>query len=364
MNNPFKVAEIVDLIVRLFLIGLLLAWCFLLIRPFLGILLWGIILAIAIFPMFLWVKNRLGGRGKLAGVILTLLGVGVIIGPVSVIATIFVNNTQTFADNLASGSLVVPPPPEGIETWPVIGGRVNKIWELASVNLASVLSQFQPQLEALAKNLLFLAANIGLVLLKFVLSIIIAGILVINAERLSSRIRQVFLRITPKQGQEFLQLATGTIRGVTRGIIAVSVLQSLLIGIGLLLGGIPFAGLLTLLCLVLAIIQIGPGLVVIPSIIFAWSTMGTLTALLFTIWMVPCTLVDNILKPILMSQGLPVPTIVILIGVLGGTLVHGILGLFIGPVVLSLGYELIVAWVNQDVKPMLNNTNSNQLNEE
>ena len=354
MDNRFKVVEIVDLIIRLFLIGLLLAWCFLLIRPFLGIVLWGIILAIAIFPLFLWLKNLLGGRGKLAGVILTLLGGGVIIGPVSVISTIFVNNAQAFADSLASGSLVIPPPPEGIETWPVIGERVNRIWELASVNLASVLSQFQPQLEALAKNLLFLAANIGVVLLKFIVSIIIAGILIINAEKLNSRIRQVFLRITPKQGQEFLQLATGTIRGVTRGIIGVSALQSLLIGIGFMIGGIPFAGLLTLLCLVLAIIQIGPGLVVFPAIIFAWSTMGTVTALLFTLWMVPCTLVDNILKPILMSKGLPVPTIVILMGVLGGTLVHGILGLFIGPVILSLGYELLVAWINQEVQPNLN----------
>ena len=359
MNNPFKVAEIVDLIVRLFLIGLLLAWCFLLIRPFLGILLWGIILAIAIFPVFLWVKNRLGGRGKLAGVILTLLGVAVIIGPVSVIATIFVNNAQTFADNLAAGNFAVPPPPKGVENWPVIGNYVNKIWTSASVNLASVLSQFQPQLEALAKNLLFLAGNIGLVLLKFILSIIVAGILVINSKRLNSRIRQIFLRITPKQGQGFLQLATATIRGVTRGIIGVSVFQSLLIGIGFTVGGIPFAGLLTLLCLVLAIIQIGPGLVVIPSIIFVWFNMGTVGALLFTVWMVPCLLVDNILKPILMSQGLPVPTIIILIGVFGGTLVHGILGLFIGPVVLSLGYELIVAWINQDVEPMLNDTNSN-----
>ena len=354
MDTRFTVVEIVDLIIRRFLIGLLLEWCFLLFRPFLVTVLWGIILAIAIFPLFLWLKNLLGGRGKLAVVILTLLGVGVIIGPVSVISTIFVNNAQAFADSLASGSLVIPPPPEGIETWPVIGERVNRIWELASVNLASVLSQFQPQLEALAKNLLFLAANIGVVLLKFIVSIIIAGILIINAEKLNSRIRQVFLRITPKQGQEFLQLATGTIRGVTRGIIGVSALQSLLIGIGFMIGGIPFAGLLTLLCLVLAIIQIGPGLVVFPAIIFAWSTMGTVTALLFTLWMVPCTLVDNILKPILMSKGLPVPTIVILIGVLGGTLVHGILGLFIGPVILSLGYELLVAWINQEVQPNLN----------
>ncbi|MGB5770195.1 MAG: AI-2E family transporter [Crocosphaera sp.] len=357
MKNTFKVVEIVDLIIRLFLIGLLLAWCFLLLRPFIGIILWGMILAIAIFPIFLWLKNLMGGRGKLAGTLITLLGVAIIIGPVSFIATVFVSNVQTFADGLASGNLVIPPPPEGIATWPVIGESVNRIWQSASVNLGTVLSQFRPQLEELAKNLLFIAANIGLVLLKFIVSIIIAGILIINAEGLNRRLSQVLLRLTPQQGQGFLQLATATIRGVTRGIIGVSVLQSLLIGIGFLVAGIPFAGLLALLCLLLAIIQIGPGLVVLPTIIFAWSTMGTVGALLFTLWMVPTTLIDNILKPILMSQGLPVPTIIILIGVLGGTLVHGILGLFIGPVVLSLGYELMVAWINQDSDPIENHPN-------
>ncbi|MGB5594889.1 MAG: AI-2E family transporter, partial [Crocosphaera sp.] len=116
MKNTFKVVEIVDLIIRLFLIGLLLAWCFLLLRPFIGIILWGMILAIAIFPIFLWLKNLMGGRGKLAGTLITLLGVAIIIGPVSFIATVFVSNVQTFADGLASGNLVIPPPPEGIAT--------------------------------------------------------------------------------------------------------------------------------------------------------------------------------------------------------------------------------------------------------
>ncbi|MDJ0508665.1 MAG: AI-2E family transporter [Crocosphaera sp.] len=274
MNNQFKISEIADLIIRLFLIGLLLVWCFVLIRPFIGIMLWGIILAIAIFPLFLWCKNCLGGRGKLTGTIITLVGVAVIIGPMSFMATIFVNNVDTLAQSIQSGNLVVPPPPEGIEDLPFIGGYVNRIWEAASVNLINVLSQFRPLIEQLTKNLLFLAANIGFTLLKFIFSIIIAGILIINAEGLSRRLRQVFVRLTPQQGQGFLQLATATIRGVTRGIIGVAVLQNLLIALGLMVAGIPFAGLLSLLSLVLTIIQIGPGLVVFPAIIYAWSTMG------------------------------------------------------------------------------------------
>lgn len=348
MENRFKIIEIIDLIIRLFLIGFLLSWCFALVRPFIEIILWGIILAIAIFPLFLWLKARIGGRGKLAGTIIILLGVSVIIGPVSVIATVFVNNVETVTNSLASGSLAVPPPPEGVAKWPVIGQYVNRIWQSASVNLITVLSQFRPQLEDLATKLVFLAANMGLLLLKFIVSIIIAGILMINAQGLNRRASQVILRLTPQQGQGFLELATATIRSVTRGIIGVAILQTLLIALGLMVAKIPFAGLLALLSLVLCIIQIGPGIVVLGCIIYAWSTMGTLGALLFTLWMVPTTLVDNVLKPILMAQGLPVPTLIILIGVLGGTLVHGILGLFIGPVILSLGYQLIVAWVNQE----------------
>ncbi len=345
MESNFKN---IDFVIRLFILSLLAAWCFILLRPFIAVIVWGVILAIALFPLFLWLKARMGGRAKLAGTILTLLGIAIIIGPVSVMATVFVSNAQDLANSLAADTLAVPPPPEGISTWPLIGEPLHNIWQQASVNLGAVLGEFEPQLEQLAKSLLFLAANTGLNLLKFLLSIIIAGVLMLNAEGLNRSLTKMFSRLTPTQGQAFVQLAASTIRSVTRGIIGVSVLQSLLIGIGLTVAGIPAAGLLALLCLFLTIIQIGPGLVVLPTIIFAWSTMKTLGALLFTVWMIPAMLIDNVLKPILMARGLPVPMVVILIGVLGGTLAHGIVGLFVGPVILSLGYELMRAWINDE----------------
>jgi predicted PurR-regulated permease PerM len=345
MENHVKV---IDLVIRLFILGLLSAWCFVLLRPFIAVILWGVILAIALFPLFLWLKARLGRRAKLAGTILTLLGLAIIIGPVSAMATIFVSNAQELASSLVAGNLAIPPPPEGLSAWPAIGEPLYNFWQQASVNFGSVLSQFKPQLEELAKRLLLLAANTGLTLLQFLLSIIIAGVLMVNAEGLSRVITRLISRLTPTQGQAFVQLAASTIRSVTRGIIGVSVLQSLLIGIGLMVARIPAAGLLALLCLLLTIIQIGPGLVVLGTLIYAWSTMNTLGALIFTLWMIPAMLVDNVLKPILMARGLPVPMVVILIGVLGGTLAHGILGLFVGPVVLSLGYELGRAWMNEE----------------
>jgi predicted PurR-regulated permease PerM len=263
-------------------------------------------------------------------------------------ATVLVSNVQSFVDSVAAGTLVVPPPPESIATWPLIGEPLKNIWQEASVNFGDILSKFEPQLKELTKGLLLLTANTGLTILKFLLSMIIAAGLMLNVEGIKLGLTRLLTRLIPTQGQTFLQLAASTIRNVTRGIIGVSLLQTLLIGIGLIVAGIPGAGLLTLLCLFLTVIQIGPGLIVIGTLIFAWSTMNTLGASLFTVWMIPAMLVDNVLKPILMGAGLPVPILVIFMGVLGGTLAHGIIGLFVGPVILSLGYELVRAWINGD----------------
>jgi len=340
--------KIINFIIRLFVVGLLFAWCFILIRPFIVITLWGVVLAIAVFPVFLWLKNHIGGRSNLAATLLALLGIGIIIGPVSLIATVLLHNAQSLVQGIEAGTLVIPPPPSDIATWPAIGQPLNEIWQLASVNLQGVISQFKPQIQEFAKTLVFQATSTGLTLLKFIVSIIIAAILFLNAEGLNRGLIRFVSHLSPSRGEEFLKLATTTIRSVTRGIIGVAIIQTLMVGIGLVLAKIPAAGLLTLLSLFLSIIQIGPVLIVLPTIIFVWSTMNPLAALLFTLWMIPSALIDNVLKPILMGQGLPVPIVIILLGVIGGTLAHGILGLFVGPVILILGYELVKAWINDD----------------
>ena len=345
--------KLINSVIRLFVLGFLFTWCFILIRPFIIITLWGVVIAIAVFPAFLWLKNRIGGRSKLAAILLALLGMAIIIGPVSLIATVLLHNAHNLVDSITTGQLTIPPPPKNIASWPVIGQSLSNIWQRASVNLESLIHQFNPQILEFSKNLLVQATNAGLTLLKFIISIIIAVVLILNTEKLKRDTILVVSRLSPTMGEGFLDLATTTIRSVTRGIIGVAIIQTLMVGIGLILGKIPAAGLLTLLSLFLSIIQIGPGLIVFPAIIFAWSSMNVFAALLFTLWMISATLIDNILKPILMGQGLPVPIIVILIGVIGGTLAHGILGLFVGPVILILGYELIRAWINEDTETTL-----------
>jgi predicted PurR-regulated permease PerM len=344
MENSSK---IVNFIIRLLVVGFLLGWCILLIRPFLLITIWSIILAIATYPVFLWLKNRIGGRSNLAAALMAIGGIAIIIGPVSLIGSITLHNAQTLMESLETGTFVVPPPPQDLASWPLVGETLNGIWQRASVNLESVISQFKPQIKDFAKVFLVQVTNVSVTLLKFIISIIVAAVLIIYAKVLNKGLKQFLARLSPERGEEFVQLMANTIRSVTRGIIGVAIIQTLMIGIGLVVAGIPAAGILTLVCLFLTIIQIGPGLIVLGTIIFAWSNMSFLTALLFTLWMVPATLVDNILKPILMGKGLPVPIVVILLGVIGGTLAHGIVGLFVGPVILILGYELTRAWMNE-----------------
>jgi predicted PurR-regulated permease PerM len=280
--------------------------------------------------------------------LIAIVSLAVILGPVGLMAKSLAENIYNLAENITNGRLVIPPPPENLAHWPLIGEFLKGIWQLASVNLGEAFKILEPQLKKLAPTLLGITANLSLAILQFIISIIIAVALMLNTKALSLNLVRFVSRLIPNKGQTLVKLASSTLRNVIRGVIGISAIQTLAIGIGMIMAGIPWAGILTLLCLLLTIIQIGPGLVVLLTLIYAWVKMNTIVALLYTIWMLPASLIDNVLKPILMSRGLPVPMIVIFIGVFGGTLAHGIIGLFIGPVVLALGYELLKAWINDD----------------
>jgi predicted PurR-regulated permease PerM len=340
--------SIIDIIVRLGFVLLVGIWCFTILRPFIGVMLWGMILAVALYPIFQWLKNCLGGRKNLAATLIALISIFIILGPVGIMAKSLADSINNLAIQIANGTLTVPAPPEDLENLPMIGDKVNRLWEIASVNLKEALKILEPQLTKLTPSLLSIAGNVGLAVIQFIFSIIIAVGFILNSKAINRHLTSFFERLTPTQGDKFIELAASTLRNVIRGVIGIAAIQTLLIGIGMILAGIPYAGILTLLCLVLTIIQIGPGLIVIASIIFAWSKMSTFVALLYTLWMIPAMLIDNFLKPVLMARGLPIPMLVIFIGVFGGTLAQGIIGLFIGPVVLGFGYELLGAWVYQD----------------
>jgi predicted PurR-regulated permease PerM len=340
--------EIIQLAVRLGLLAFLLYWSFVLVRPFIPILAWSLVLTVALYPPYEWLSVHLGSRPKLAAAIVTVINLAIVIGPVTCLGVGLVEGLQSFAGQLSAGSLAIPSPPDGVKDWPIVGGKIYSLWDLASTNLRAVLREVAPQLKPLAGPVLSFAGSAGLGTLKFVLAVVLSGFLFLYGPRVVAATRSLQARLVAQRSQDFVGLAGLTIRTVSQGVIGVAVLQSLLAGIGLTLAGVPHAGVLAFAVLVLAILQIGAAIVIIPVIIWIWATMNFAPALLITVYLLIVALADNVVKPMLMGRGLSTPMPVIFMGVLGGTLAHGIVGLFIGPIILAVAWELMVAWTRED----------------
>jgi predicted PurR-regulated permease PerM len=317
-----------------------------LIRPFLTIIVWSIIIAVALYPIFDWLSAKLYGHRALAAVAVTILSLLVMLGPATWLALSLAETVRTLLARLGDGTLIFPPPSEAVKAWPLIGEKIYESWLLASTNLRALVIEAAPHLKPLGSSLLNAAGSIGINLLKFIIAVVISGFLLIPGPSLIHSIKNVLSRVAAR-GEEFVDLAGVTIRNVSRGIIGIAIVQALLAGIGLLFAGVPAAGLFSFLVLVLGIIQIGPSVILLPLIVWSWFAMDTTMAVLFTLYMVPVNLLDNILRP-LVAKGLSTPMPVILIGVLGGTLVHGMIGLFVGPIVLSIGWQLLVVWTRDE----------------
>jgi predicted PurR-regulated permease PerM len=340
--------DIIQLAIRLSLLALLIYWTLLIARPFVPILAWSVVLAVALYPAFSWLSKFLGGRPRLAAAVLTIVNLGIVIGPATWLGLSAVEGVKEFAGQLSAGDLVVPSPPVGINDWPLVGPKLFELWNQATNNLRAVLREVALHLKPLAGTMLALASNAGVGTLKFLLSVALAGFLFPYGPQLVAAGRGFLSRIVPEQSEHFLELAGATIRAVSQGIIGVAIVQSLLAGIGFKLAGIPSAGLLAFVVLLLAILQIGAAFVLIPVIIWVWTAKDFTTALLLTVFLGTVGVIDNILKPLVMGRGLTTPTVVIFIGVIGGMLAHGIVGLFIGPIILSVAWELTTAWIRNE----------------
>src|SRR5690349_10100446 len=340
-------AQFVDIAIRLGVLGLLLYWAFTLVRPFVSLAIWSAVLAVALHPAFDWTARRLGGRPRLAAALVTLASLVIVIGPATWLALSLIESLRTISAHLDASTLAVPAPPSGLKSWPLIGEPLYQFWDLASTNSRAALAKIVPHLAPVGTTLLRLAANTGTATLTFFASIVVAGFLLSSAPMLANAVRAFARRLAAGRGEEFTKLAAVTIRKVARGVVGISVLQALLAGLGLAMADVPAASLITSAVLVFAIIQIGAAFVLIPVVIWSWFAMDTTTALLFTAYMVPVNLLDNVLRPMVLGRGLKTPMPVILLGVIGGTFAYGIAGLFLGPIVLAVIWELLVAWTNE-----------------
>jgi predicted PurR-regulated permease PerM len=334
--------------IRIGLVVLLGMWCFNIIRPFVVLIVWGIIIAVAVHPGHSLLQAMLGRRQGLAAALVTVAMLLIMVWPAVLLGSVLVDNVQMVVARLEGDSLTIPPPPPGVEAWPVVGNALAKFWSLASSNLDAALQQLEPQIQVIGRWLLVAATGTGLGILQFIAAVILAGVLLAYAGGAYRLAQSIGRRLAGERGEGFVDLADATVRSVARGVIGVALIQSLLAGLGLVVAGVPAAGLWTLLCLVLAIVQIGVLPIMLPAVIYVFSTTETLPAVLFLIWAVVVTVSDNVLKPLLLGRGVDVPTVVILVGAIGGLLLDGIIGLFVGAVVLALGYKLFLAWLEAD----------------
>jgi len=333
--------------IRIALVALLAAWCFQIVRPFILPVVWAIIIATALFPAYRQLARILGGRDRLAAGVLVLIGLVLLIVPSVLSAGSLVENARWLSEGLSEGKLEVPLPPDNIATWPLIGEKLHAFWTLAHVNLMRAFEQLLPHLKPLARGFVSSIAGVGLGIVQFVISIVIAGVFLASSERGAKVAGVVATRLVDARGTEFVTLAGATIRGVAQGILGVALIQSILVGIGLFAAGVPHASLWTALCLVIAVVQLPPLLLLLPIIFYVFATSGTTTAVLFTIWSVLASSSDTFLKPILLARGLDLPMVVIFMGAIGGFVLSGFIGLFVGAVILALGYKLFMAWLGE-----------------
>ena len=322
----------------------LVATCLLILRPFIPLLTWGIIIAVAVYPEVQKLQKVLGGHETLAATLCTLVLLAVVILPTVLLTRRLVQGTETVAAHLQNGTAIVPPPFPGVASWPIIGAPLNRVWSLASQDLAGALKTLSPRIKPVLEKLFSSVTEIGFTVLQFLLSILVAGVLLAKAQAATELTRSLANRLFGDRGPEFLQLIRATIRSVTFGVLGVAVIQSAFAAIGFLVEGLPAAALWIVIFLFAAVIQVGV-LVLIPAVIYVFAVASTTNAIIFLVWCIFVALLDNILKPLLLGRGVPVPVVVVFLGAIGGFVAMGIVGLFVGAIVLSVGYELFLAWL-------------------
>ncbi len=334
--------------IQIGLVALLVLWCFKIAEPFISPIVWAGIIAMGVYPLYLWLKEKSGLSAGWTATIVTGLMLIILITPTVILSGALIENAQTLSEHIENDELKIPAPVAGVGDWPIIGERLEAFWLQASQDPKAAFGRFSSQFKTVAKWVLATAAEAGLGILIFTFSIIIAGVFMVSAKGAKESIGAIFTRLVGARGPELTELSLATVKSVVTGILGIAFIQAILAGLGFMAMDIPAAGVLAFACLVLAIVQIDILLILIPLSIYAFSISGTGAAIAFLVWNIAVGLLNNVLKPILLAKGVDAPMAVIFIGAIGGMMLSGIVGLFVGAVVMVLGYTLFMAWLNDD----------------
>ncbi len=349
-SSYYNFEKIVDTLIRLGVLSLLLMWCFDILKPFVLILIWAVVIAIAIYPVHKFFLKVFRGRTILAVIVLTLFMLSVIIIPSGLIMYSLFEGVNHFRELFKSGEHIIPPPGGTTADWPTITKPIIDVWQLASDNLQAAVVKYSDEIKEYGGLILLALAGFSKGILSFIASIIIAGVLLIYADSSAIVTKKIFKKLVGEHSENFVSITILTIRNVVKGILGVAFIQAVMVGVGFFMAGVPFAGLWTILCLILAIVQVGVGLIAIPVVIYMFSVADSTTAVLLAIWIGITLVSDNVLKPILLGRNAPAPMLVIFLGAIGGFIYNGFIGLFLGAIILTIGYKLFMMWLDSDTE--------------
>ena len=358
MNLPCKpdneleeriAARLLDVLIRAGLILAMVLLCYRVFSPFLTLMVWALILAVTMYPLHQSLARHIGGRQGLAATLLVLICFVVIIAPTTLLMSSLGDSVHQLIENVQQNALSIPEPRPGVVERPLVGKKLYAAWSQAHSDLPALIQSMQPKIGDLAKTALGFVASIGGGLLQFLGSFIIAGIVMAFGEAGDRGSHSIFKRIVgPARGDQFTRLSVATIRAVAQGVIGVAFIQAIIIGLCLLIAGVPWAGVLAVIVLILGIAQVPALIVTLPAIGYLWtgSGYGNVEAIAYTVLLLIAGMADNVLKPLMLGRGVDAPMPVILIGALGGMATAGILGMFVGATLLALGYQIFMGWVD------------------
>ncbi|MCC6136448.1 MAG: AI-2E family transporter [Candidatus Contendobacter sp.] len=341
-------SPLLEVLIRAGLILAMVLLCYRVFSPFLILMTWALILAVTLYPLHQSLAGRIGGKQGLAATLLVIIGVALIVAPTAMLMSSLGDSVYQLVNDVQNNSLKIPAPRPGVEEWPVVGKQIHEVWAKAHADLPALAQSMQPKIGELAKTALGFVASIGGGLLQFLAALIIAGILMAFGQSGGRGSLAISARLAgAARGGELVKLSTATIRAVAQGVIGVAFIQAIIVGLALLAAGVPWAGALAVVVLVLGIAQVPALIVTLPAIIYLWSSgdYSNAAAIAYTVILLVSGMADNVLKPLMLGRGVDAPMPVILLGALGGMATAGILGMFVGATLLALGYQLFMGWV-------------------
>jgi predicted PurR-regulated permease PerM len=343
--------DLTETLIRFGLIAFLVVICVWVFDPFAKLALWALILAVALYPLHQRLANRLNGRQGLSATLLVVASLILIGAPTVMLGDSFAGHAKDAYTAYQNDTITIKRPDSSVAEWPIIGDKIYNAWSTAADDLPGYLKSYRPQLKQILGKVLEAAAGTAGAVLLFLCALIIAGIMMAYGGSGSQAIQRILCRLTdPTRGVRLQTLSTATIRSVATGVIGVAFIQALLLGVGFYLASVPAAGVLSLIVFLIGIAQLPASIISLPVVAYIWwsGDASTTINIVWTIYLIPAGMADNVLKPLLLGRGVDAPMPVILIGAMGGMVSAGIIGLFLGAVLLTVGYKVFMAWVNDD----------------